>query len=164
MRHPWTIVVLCLLAACLLFPGCKNQGAGSLTGFPAPECTMTMLDGTTLSLEDLRGRPVLLEFWAPWCAGCLKNIAPLKELHKRFGTGLAVIAASSETGPVTVRRFVHEYSIPYPIALSSQRLLDLFQVRAIPMTVLIDRQGIIRYHHAGQFTEGTLEKQIRGLP
>nr|WP_320013195.1 TlpA disulfide reductase family protein [uncultured Desulfobulbus sp.] len=164
VRHLSHLAMLCLLTGCLLLNGCNNPKAGGLTGLPAPECSLNMLDGTSISLADLRGKPVLLEFWAPWCEGCLKNISPLKKLHKRLGTELAIIAPSSEIGPVTVRRFAHEHSIPYPIALSSQHLLESFQVHAIPVTVLIDRQGIIRYHHAGQFTAAALEKRIRELP
>ncbi|WP_448871230.1 TlpA family protein disulfide reductase [Desulfobulbus propionicus] len=164
MRGRWILVSLCLLlAGCPAFWGCRDQGSGGLTGRPAPEFAVTMLDGRTVSLKELRGKPVLLEFWAPWCGGCLENIPPLRQLHQRFGGQIALIAASSETGKKTVARFVSEHGLPYPVALSNQQLLDAFQVSAIPVTVLIDREGVVRYHHAGQFALGQMEQRIRGL-
>lgn len=165
MDTRWMRVLAGLLLAVSLvvFCGCRGNRPDELIGQQAPNCTVTLLDGRSVGLKELRGKPVLLEFWAPWCGGCLQNIPPLKALHARFGKQVTMIAASSETGQKTMNRFVREHDIPYPVALSSQKLLDAFRVSVLPVTLLIDGQGIIRYHHAGQFSLPSMEGQINRL-
>lgn len=162
MRSGMLLAVL-VVAIALLTAGCDGGRPAGLTGQPAPDFSVTMLDGSTARLQDLRGKPVLLEFWAPWCGGCLQNIPSLKALQARFGDQIAIIAPSSETGRKTVSRFIAEHAISYPVALSNQRLLDAYRVAAIPVTILIDGQGVVRYHHAGQFSPEALGKTIAGL-
>lgn len=159
-KHPilWVAVLGLLVLA-----GCDGGRPQGLTGQQAPDFSLTMLDGSSSRLQDLRGKPVLLEFWAPWCVGCLKNIPALKQMHARFGEKIAIIAASSETGTKTVSGFISEHAIPYPVALSSQKLLNAYRVAAIPVTILIDGQGVVRYHHVGQFPPEVLAAHIQRL-
>ncbi len=154
---PLPVIALVALLTCF---GCRTQQNNGLTGQIAPECSLTMLDGSTVHLNDLRGKPVLLEFWAPWCTGCLQNIPPLKQLHQRFNGQIAMIATSSEAGVKTVSNFVGKHAIPYPVAISNRKLLEAYRISVIPVTMLIDAQGVIRYHHAGQFQLSHLEERI----
>lgn len=154
---------LLLLIVLLLACGCRGESTSGLTGQQAPDFTLDMLDGGSTSLKELRGKPVLLEFWAPWCSGCLKNIPPLKQLHAQFGDRIAFIAASSEQGKKTVARFAADNALPYPIGLSNQKFLDAYRVSVIPVTILIDREGVVRYHHAGQFQVELLTKKMKPL-
>jgi len=150
-----------VLVLLLTIGGCSNETPAGLTGRTAPDFTLTMLDESTISLKDLKGKPVLLEFWSPWCPGCLKNIPSLKKLYSLYGDKVTFLASSSERGEKTVARFVTKEQIPYPVALTTQKLLTDYTVSAIPLTVLIDAEGIVRYSHAGQFSFDLLEKKIK---
>jgi len=154
---------LLLAATLFMASGCGNEGSSGLTGGPAPAFTITMLDKSTISLGELKGRPVLLEFWAPWCSGCLKNIPPLKKIHAVYGDRILILAASSEQGGNTVKKFVAEWEIPYLIGLSTQKLLTDYKVSGIPRTILIDAKGMVRFSHVGQVTVEMLEEKINDV-
>lgn len=157
-RHALLLVLLLLLCS-----GCSQEASTGLTGKTAPAFTLTMLDTSTVSLKDLKGKPVLLEFWAPWCSGCLENIPSLKKLHAAYGDKVTFLASSSERGERALTQFVTKEQIPYPVAFSSQKLLTDYMVSAIPLTVLIDGEGVVRYSHVGQFSADLLEKKIRQI-
>jgi cytochrome c biogenesis protein CcmG, thiol:disulfide interchange protein DsbE len=152
----WVLFVMLLVMG-----GCSNESSTGLTGKVAPDFTLTMLDKSTISLNTLKGKPVLLEFWAPWCSGCVKNIPPLKKLYSLYGDKITFLASSSERGEKTVGMFVTKEQIPYPVALSTQKILTDYQVSGIPLTVLIDGEGVVCYSHAGQFSYDLLEKKIK---
>ncbi len=153
--------ILFLTLSFLLFSGCGQESPTGLTGKVAPNFTLTMLDSSTVSLKDLKGKPVLLEFWAPWCSGCLKNIPALKKLYAAYGDKVTFLASSSERGSKTLAQFVAKEQIPYPVALSNQKLLTDYAVSGIPLTVLIDGEGMVRYSHVGQFMFEELEKKMK---
>jgi len=159
----WRFGWLLLAAALFMVSGCGNEGTGGLTDGPAPAFTITMLDKSSVSLSELKGRPVLLEFWAPWCSGCLRNIGPLKKIHAAYGDRILVLASSSEQGENTVKKFVSEWEIPYSIGLSTQKLLADYKVSGIPHTILIDAKGVVRFSHVGQVTFDMLEGKIKDV-
>jgi cytochrome c biogenesis protein CcmG, thiol:disulfide interchange protein DsbE len=159
-----TMVLLLTAAIILLCGGCRSEhGTGGFTGQTAPDFTLTMLTGSELTLKELRGKPVLLEFWAPWCPGCLHNIPPLKELYARYGEAVAFVAPSSETGRQTVGKFIADHAIPYPVGFSNRRLLADYRISGIPVTILIDGEGVVRYHHTGQLSAARLEELIKQM-
>lgn len=159
----WSQGGLLLLLILLAGSGCRHESSGSLTGRQAPDFTLALLDGRTVSLGDFKGKPLLLEFWAPWCPGCVKNIPALKRLYALYGDRVNFLASSSECGEKIVGAFVAEQGVPYPVALSTRKLLADYRVSGIPLTVLIDGQGVVRHAHAGQFSAERLEKKIRQL-
>lgn len=164
-RGGWLLPGL-LLGLVLLLPACSGEETGSgggMVGRQAPEFTVKMLGGGETTLAGLRGRAVLLEFWAPWCPGCLKNISEVAELHRRFGGRLAIVAPSSEVGEKSLAAFVAEKGITYPVALANRRLLSDYRVSGIPVTVLIDAKGVIRYHRAGQFKAKAMARTFERL-
>jgi cytochrome c biogenesis protein CcmG, thiol:disulfide interchange protein DsbE len=161
-RSWWLLLGLVLV----LFSGCSGEehsSPGGMVDRQAPEFTVRMLGGGEMTLAGLRGRPVLLEFWAPWCPGCLKNIPEVAALHRRFGERLAIIAPSSEVGEKSLAAFVADKGITYPVALANRRLLSDYRVSGIPVTVLIDAKGVIRYHRAGQFKAKAVGRTIERL-
>ena len=154
----WIVVALFLV-----LPGCSTGPEHEMVGSRAPDFTLDCLDGDKISMADLTGKPVLLEFWAPWCSGCLKNIEPLKKLHSRFNAEIHLIAASSEQGHKSMQNFSNRYHIPYQITFSNQELLNSYQVNGIPVTILIDANGVIRDYHIGQFSYERMAKKIQEL-
>jgi peroxiredoxin len=104
--------------------------------------TLTDLQGKSWSLSELRGKVVLVNFWATWCPPCRKEMPDLEALYHRFkGDGLVVLAISDEDA-AKVRPFIAERQVTYPILLDPGRKVnDLFQVEGIPKTFIYDREG-----------------------
>ncbi len=114
---------------------------------PAPAFSLKALDGSPLSNASLKGKVVLLDFWATWCAPCRKSMPELQALHRKYaGRGFAVVGVSiDEGGPAKVKKYVAAKKIGYPIALDSEKspAWDAYRVKAVPAAFLIDRQGRI---------------------
>jgi cytochrome c biogenesis protein CcmG, thiol:disulfide interchange protein DsbE len=147
-RRP-NLSILAFLAMILLLTACSVEQESTLKGRAAPDFSALWLRGGEIRLSDLRGRPVLLEFWAPWCSGCLKNIEPLNLVHEKYGDRIQVIALSAEQGRNTLAAFVKKRGITYPVALSSRKIINDYNAMSIPLTLLIDSDGIIRQQHYG---------------
>jgi thiol-disulfide isomerase/thioredoxin len=102
------------------------------------------LDGNPVRLADLRGKLVLLNFWATWCPPCQAETPVLRELAERYrDEGLAVVGvAVQETTPDDVRAYAERYQLPYPIAFdASADIFDLYRVYALPTQVFIGPDG-----------------------
>ncbi|MFZ0887311.1 MAG: TlpA disulfide reductase family protein, partial [Candidatus Binataceae bacterium] len=119
------------------------------------------LDGKPVKLSDARGHPVILDFWATWCAPCRKLIPELNSIYHSYrGRGLVVIGISCDTiqgdGIAAVGPFVKEMKIDYPIVIGDEALTDKLDIDAIPTTLLLDRQGRmvakVRGLRAGELT------------
>ena len=110
----------------------------------APAFEATTPDQRTLRLGDLRGRYVLLNFWATWCVPCLQEMPSLERLHRTLGPGrLTVLAVSQdEDGALQVTPLVRKLALTFPIALDpEQRVAASYGVGVLPSTFLIDPQG-----------------------
>lgn len=114
---------------------------------PAPAFVLRDLAGNEVTLESLRGRVVLLDFWATWCAPCRKSMPELEALHRRHGaSGLTVLGVSIDEGaPARVRSFVKARKVTYPIAIDADKdpAWAAYRVKAVPAAFLIDREGRI---------------------
>lgn len=104
--------------------------------------TLTDLNGKSWTLKDLRGKVVLLNFWATWCPPCRKEMPDLESLYRRFGPqGLVVLGVSDENAE-TVSPFVQQKGITYSVLLDPGRKVSaLFQISGIPKTFVYDRDG-----------------------
>ncbi len=106
--------------------------------------TLTDLSGKTWTLKDLRGKVVLVNFWATWCPPCRKEMPDLETLYQRFGPQGLVILGISDEDAATVSPFIAEHKVSYPILLDPGRKVnDLFQIEGIPKTFIYDREGKI---------------------
>ena len=135
---------------------------------PAPTFTLRDLGGNEVTLEGLRGRVVLLDFWATWCAPCLKSMPELEALHRRLGAkGLTVLGVSiDEDGPAKVRKFAKARKVTYPIAIDSAEAPAWadYRVKAVPAAFLIDRDGRIVAQWTGVAVDAkTLEAKLGEL-
>jgi peroxiredoxin len=136
----------------------------------APRFTVQDVEGRTLDLTELLHHgPVLLDFWATWCAPCVQSLPELEAWHRRYGPlGLTVVGVSVD-GPrnfARVRPFVASRGLSYPIVLDRDgRLQQSYQVLAVPTAVLIDTAGtIVQVRVAYRPGEGAkLEDGIRAL-
>jgi thiol-disulfide isomerase/thioredoxin len=137
------LAILCLCAGLLSLPQCakKSKESGAALDF-----TLKTLEGEEMTLTSLKGKVVLLDFWATWCGPCREAIPHLVALHKRYREkGLVVIGMSADKGEGdVVRRFVKSMDIPYPIMIAPEEVMRDYGVTALPTTVFIDREGRIR--------------------
>ena len=153
------------LPASLLPPG-TDPGVGE--GEPAPEFLLPRLDGGDLRLSDYRGQPVVLNFWATWCAPCRKEIPQLVAAHEQFAEqGLAVVAVNLQEGGSIVQRFADDFGMDFPIAIdTSGAVADDYRLLGLPTTYFIDREGVIRSVFFGPFVreeQGTsVQEAIEG--
>jgi len=119
-------------------------------GHPAPDFTMTGLDGQTIRLSDFRGKVVLLDFWATWCNPCIVELPNVLRTYKEYkDQGFAIIGLSLDESRQQLSEFVRQRNIAWPQLFDGKgwkmRIAQLYRVSAIPATFLLDRSGTIRY-------------------
>ncbi len=117
----------------------------------APDFTLKSLQGKNLKLSEMAGNVVLLNFWASWCGPCRQEMPLLNDLHNKYEPlGFTVIGVNVEQETELARSFIANSPVDFPILLdSSNKVSQLYDVIAMPTTVLIDRDGKMRYLHKG---------------
>jgi peroxiredoxin/outer membrane lipoprotein-sorting protein len=131
-------------------------------GSPAPEFTLTGLDGKSLKLSNLRGKVVLIDFWATWCPPCRKGLPETQKIHDEFSSkGLSVLAVSSED-KATVSEFVKKNSYHFPAYLDpNSRANDAYKVEAIPTVVIIDKEGKLAAYMVGLQAPERIREELK---
>jgi thiol-disulfide isomerase/thioredoxin len=135
-------------------------------GTPAPDWQLAGLNGKTVKFSDFRGKVVILDFWATWCAPCRIEIPQFIELQKQYGdSGLAVIGVSlDEQGPEVVKKFVKQFGVNYPVVMGNQKVVEAYGgIVAVPTAFVIDRQGRLVSQHLGYNDKATFETEIQSL-
>ena len=130
-------------------------------GQPAPAFVLSALDGRQISSADLRGKRVLLHFWATWCGVCRAEISSLKALARALPDDtrlLSVVADSDELE--TVRAFVREHDIRYPVLLSDAATLRRFGIGAFPTNYYLDEQGRVHDVTVGMSTRWAMRFRL----
>jgi peroxiredoxin/YHS domain-containing protein len=111
----------------------------------APSFRVNDLNGKPITSADLKGKVVLLDFWATWCAPCRKSMPELQALHEKYSDrGFTVLGVSiDEGGPAKVKKLVRAKKFTYPIAMDSKQspAWEAFRVKAVPAAFLIDQNG-----------------------
>ena len=130
-----------------------------------PDFALTNADGQRVQLSALRGRVVLLDFWATWCGGCKVEIPWYVEFDKKYRTqGLAVIGVSMDDGGMSVvKPFLAQKGIRYPVVMGNEGLAKQYKINEMPVTLLIDRQGRIAVAHTGVVDKDNFESHIKEL-
>jgi len=133
----------------------------------APPLVGQTLDGRTLTLEQLRGKPVLVTFWATTCPSCIEEMPHLIELYRELNPkGLEIVGvAMAYDPPEQVRALVRQRQIPYPIVLDSQERIarEYDNVRLTPTTVLISPEGRIVHYRLGLLDMPKLRDTIQKM-
>ena len=135
------------------------------TPMPVPAFTVRDLDGRTITSDSLRGKVVIVNFWATWCPPCRAEIPDLIALQEKYRDQLQVIGVSQdETGPDDVRKFAIEQRMNYPIVMSTPELERIFTgIYALPTSFIIDRSVQIVQKHVGMLNAATTEGETRLL-
>jgi peroxiredoxin len=111
-------------------------------GKPAPDFTVEVIDGGSFTLSESRGRQVVLNFWASWCAPCRAEIPDISTFALA-NPDVQVIGVSVEDAEPAAREFAAEVGASYPLALGTQHVEDAYPRLGLPATYLIDRDGVI---------------------
>jgi thiol-disulfide isomerase/thioredoxin len=131
----------------------------------APAFTVRDLDGREFTAASLRGKVVIVNFWATWCPPCRAEIPDLIALQEKYPDHLQVIGISEdETSPETVRRWADEHKINYPIVMLTPELEKMFSgISALPTSFIIDKESRIVQKHVGMLSARTTEYEARAL-
>jgi len=111
----------------------------------APDFTLQDLRGKPVSLRDLRGRVVFLNFWATWCPPCRLEMPAMEKLHQEFGNqGLAILAVNYREAPEEIKAFFKEHRLTFTALLDPEgKIFDLYQAWSLPTTLFINKNGEI---------------------
>ena len=130
-------------------------------GYPAPDFSLTTLEGEPFLLSDQAGTPVVLNFWATWCGPCRRELPALQLAAERWeGEVLIVGVDQAEEAPV-VQRYVDELGLTFPIPMDTDSAVaERFNVMGLPTTFFIDGDGVIRTIWTGEMNSITLAEHI----
>jgi len=170
-RNPLALVVVAVIAAAMLYFGFhmaqrSRADAPAILGksTPAPDFTLERLDGGSLKLSDLRGKAVLLNFWATWCGPCKIETPWLVELQNQYRSeGLQVLGvAMDDSGKDEITKFAKDMGVNYPVLLGKEAVGDEYGgVPALPETFFIGRDGKIVDRIIGLKGRAEIEDSIK---
>jgi peroxiredoxin len=145
--------------------GALSQWEGVL----APDISVTTLDGKTIKLGDLKGKRVVLDFWATWCGPCVREIPHFIKLYNETSHDELMIVGISREETATVRSFVTKEGMNYPIAVARGFPSPYKDIQYIPTTFFIDRNGVIQsvavgYNQFDRLKERALAGDYQGQP
>ncbi|MCS7248574.1 MAG: TlpA family protein disulfide reductase [Anaerolineales bacterium] len=136
-------------------------------GFLAPDFTLESTTGESFTLSALRGKPVILNFWASWCPPCRAEMPALQAVHEQYGAELVLLGinASTQDRLPNAYRLIAEMRLTFPILLDiSGTTITAYRVFSLPTTFFIDRQGIIReVVVGGPLSEASLRVRLERL-
>ncbi len=159
MRH----LVLTALIACI----CASAQANITPLAAAPDFTLRSAEGKNLRLKEQRGQVVLVNFWASWCGPCRQEMPHLNRLYDKYrGSGFTLLGVNIDDDPRKATGTAQQWGLKFPVLLDADKTVSkLYDLGSMPATVLIDRDGRVRYLHRGyrEGMEESYEKQIREL-
>ncbi|HMQ33628.1 MAG TPA: TlpA disulfide reductase family protein [Chloroflexaceae bacterium] len=142
-----------------------DAGGGKLVeGDMAPDFSYVLPDGTTRRLSDLRGTPVLINFWATWCLPCVEEMPALQQAYDGAGGELQVLAVNRNELPAAIARFAPQVGVSFPlIANIAGDIGDRYSVTSLPVSYFINSDGTIGAKHIGALTAQTLQERLDTL-
>ena len=132
---------------------------------PAPNFSRADLDQRNVDLTAYRGKVVVLNFWATWCAPCLAEMPRFVEWQQEYGgRGLQVIGISMDDEAPPVRAAFQKYRLNFPVVMGDGKLGEMYGgILGLPITFVIDRNGKIRFRHQGVTDLNIIESEIQTL-
>jgi thiol-disulfide isomerase/thioredoxin len=160
LRFPLAVLVAVLVA--VAWPAAATDGSP-----PAPAFTLTSRAGKPVSLADLKGQVVMINFWASWCGPCRQEFPALDEMYKKYKPmGFEMVGINVESEKADAEKFLGATPVSFPILFDpDNKVSGTYGVSAMPTTFLVDRQGRLRWQHraykAGD--EALYIEQIRAM-
>jgi peroxiredoxin len=133
----------------------------------APDFTLHVMNGANLRLQEQRGRVVMVNFWATWCGPCRQEMPQLNRLYEKYhAAGFVLLGINVDDDTSKAAEVAGKLGVTFPVLLDTDKTVSkLYELSTMPSTVIIDRDGKVRYMHRGYLTgyEDSYEKQIREL-
>ena len=132
------------------------------SGQPAPPFTATALTGEPVSLDSLRGKAVVINFWATWCPPCRSEMPDLEQVYTGHkDNDVVVLAVNVQEAPEIINRFVHQYGLSFPVLLdTSGAISQTYGVQSLPTTIFVDKAGQISTYQMGALNKSAIEKRL----
>jgi thiol-disulfide isomerase/thioredoxin len=164
MKNPTRMLYLVAVA---IAPLLANSGPALQAGVPAPTFQLNSSSGKPVSLTDLKGQIVLVNFWASWCGPCRQEMPILEQLNHQYrNKGVALIGVNVEPDSGAALAWLKATPVSFPILFDvDSKVSKLYEVEGMPNTVILDRRGVVRYIHRGYSAgaENEYLDQIRAL-
>ena len=148
------IILLSVLTSGLVTAGCISTSTqGVEVGNLAPDFQLQDLNGQTVSISNLRGKPVLINFWATWCPPCRGEMPYLQEIYEEWASrDLVILTINIGEGSPTVEAFMQSNNLSFTVLLDTkQDVAQKYNIQYIPTTFFIDKDGIIQDKVIGAF-------------
>jgi peroxiredoxin len=133
----------------------------------APDFTLHAMGGPNLRLKEQRGRVVMVNFWATWCGPCRQEMPQLNRLYEKYkSSGFVLLGVNVDDDVAKAAELAAKLGVTFPVLLDTEKTVSkLYDVSTMPSTMIIDRDGKVRYVHRGYLAgyEDNYEKQIREL-
>lgn len=146
-----------------------NAKQGIQKGQPAPDFTLETLDGESVTLSELKGKKVVLNFWATWCPPCKEEMPDLQKYYEKYAKQdnveiVAVNLTFNDSSIETIQQFVDSYKLSFPVLLmKNDDLVKKYQVITIPSTFMIDTKGRIQNNFVGPLNQETLRDFVKSV-
>jgi len=161
------VILTLMLVSGLVVAGCSPTPAQSANvGDPAPNFQLQNLDGEPVALSNLKGKAVLLNFWATWCPPCRREMPYIQEIYDEWPEEwLVVLAINIGESASKVEEFMQRYGLSFPVLLDTkEKVAQGYNIRHIPTTFFIDKDGIIRMKIIGAFpNKAAIEKNLNEI-
>jgi cytochrome c biogenesis protein CcmG/thiol:disulfide interchange protein DsbE len=140
-------------------------GRNPLVGQTAPDFSLQTLDGQTVTLSALRGRPVIVNFWASWCVPCREEFPLLVSAYEKYAPrGLQIVGVIHDDGPQTATDFARSFGATWPLVQDpGNATYDAYLGFSVPMSFYIGRDGVIKTLSYGPPPSGFLDDQINEI-
>lgn len=165
MKQVWKQSLL--LAPVLLLMLAMNVQAAQVLSGKATDFTLKSRDGKNIKLSELRGQVVMINFWASWCGPCRQEMPLLEALHKKYNAlGFTLLGVNVEQDSSKANAYLRDISVSFPILFDTKNSVSkAYNIAAMPSTVMVDRDGNLRYLHHGYKPgyEKEYQKQIKSL-
>jgi peroxiredoxin len=167
MQRPKYATLIPCIIALTLCAAFASSAAAEAAHRAAPDFTLKSQKGDNLKLSELRGKVILINFWASWCGPCRQEMPVLDQLYQHYRPlDFTVLGVNVEQDSDNARSLLKDVAVSFPILFDNEnKVSKLYNVKGMPSTVLVDRDGNIRYMHIGYQpgTENEYQTQIRAL-
>ena len=144
LKHSIIVVAFSIFAA-------SGLASSGMEGRPAPDFALKSSTGQNLRLSEYRGDVVMINFWATWCGPCRQEMPLLDELYSRYQrVGFNLLGVNIDDDSGRAMDMINELGVSFPVLFdSSKEVSRLYEVDAMPVTVIVDREGNVRHVHQG---------------
>lgn len=161
ISQPNLVRTLIVLAFGTLLIAVAAFASTGLSGKPAPDFALKNSAGENVRLTDLRGEVVMINFWATWCGPCRQEMPLLDEMHARYNrVGFTLLGVNIDDDQRRAEEMIESLGVTFPVVFDSTKAVsEQYDVSAMPVTILLDREGVVRYVHYG-YKPGYEDKYI----